>query len=82
MRERPSFLKGRLSCTNTACSAIFEREKGGEDPLESFIIDAEIAAIERGTGHILPFQELAQRKRKDVQESEVSIDPVILWRHV
>jgi len=52
---------------------------------KEFIIDAEIVAYDRIKKQILPFQELSKRKRKDVQESEITVDvcifafDILLW---
>jgi DNA ligase 1 len=39
----------------------------------SFILDAEIIAIDPSTGQIKPFQELSSRARKDVELREVKV---------
>ncbi|WFD32227.1 hypothetical protein MSPP1_003271 [Malassezia sp. CBS 17886] len=45
--------------------------------VESFVLDAEAAAWERGAtsdaGRLLPFQELSRRKRKDVRAEDVTV---------
>lgn len=39
--------------------------------VDSFIMDAEIVAVDVGTQRVLPFQTLSTRARKGVQEAEV-----------
>jgi hypothetical protein len=41
--------------------------------MNSFIIDAEIVAIDAISGQLRPFQELATRARKDVRADNVSV---------
>jgi len=41
--------------------------------VESFILDSEVVAYDRARKKILPFQVLTHRKRKDVEEKDVSI---------
>nr|CAH8868726.1 unnamed protein product [Trichobilharzia regenti]CAH8868728.1 unnamed protein product [Trichobilharzia regenti] len=48
-----------------------ENEEGSK--LESCILDTEVVAWDRQAGHILPFQVLSTRKRKDVDESTVKV---------
>lgn len=50
-----------------------ERESQGSDPLTSFIIDAEIVAIDPITGAFKSFQELSYRSRKDVEVGDIKI---------
>lgn len=41
--------------------------------MSSFIIDAEIVAVDRETGALKSFQELSRRARKDVRLSEIKV---------
>jgi DNA ligase-1 len=36
-------------------------------------LDAEVVAIDRTTGKLMPFQELSRRKRKDVKVEEIQV---------
>jgi DNA ligase-1 len=44
----------------------------------SFVLDAEVVAIDRKTNKLLPFQELSKRKRKDVTTGDIQV-PVCLF---
>lgn len=48
-------------------------EEGTETGVQSFIIDAEIVAIDPDTKALLTFQTLANRARKDVNIHEVKV---------
>lgn len=43
------------------------------ESVSSFIVDAEIVAVDTMNGNILPFQHLQTRAKKDVKEEDVKI---------
>jgi DNA ligase-1 len=45
----------------------------GREQVESFVMDAEIVAIDADTGDLLNFQTLSNRARKDVQIGDVKV---------
>lgn len=49
-----------------------------KDSAKSFVLDAEVVAIDRRTNQLLPFQELSKRKRKDVTSGDIQV-PVCLF---
>lgn len=54
-------------------SAVKVDEEGNETGVQSFIMDAEIVAIDSNTKALLTFQTLANRARKDVNIHEVKV---------
>ena len=47
--------------------------KSPEGAITSFIVDAEVVAIDAETGDLKTFQELSGRSKKDVQIGEVKV---------
>ena len=43
------------------------------DELDDFILDSEIVAVDTVRNRILPFQILSTRRRKDVSESDITV---------
>ena len=52
---------------------VFFLEYAKENKLSSFIIDGEILPFDTVNGKILPFQVLTTRKKKNVEESEITV---------